>query len=227
MLVLNRNGGKLDYQALMEGDRRFQKLPKFDDAYKEHILNKRQIWENLSQLTPQDARNTIIEFLKAWKIRYTERIKPIKLKEKLRKLNAHFQVFRNECLIALDFDREVTLNNQRMKISEVIKEIYRELCGKKDKKIEIKGIKGIGPTAASKILHGVNPQVFMMWDEAIRNGYGYAGNEVGYLKFMIETREILLRMASHLREADKSSTKLLDEYNYMKFTRGEDLPDPF
>jgi len=192
-------------------------LPKFDDAYKEHILNKRQIWENLSQLTPQDARNTIIEFLKAWKIRYTERIKPIKLKEKLRELNAHFQVFRNECLIALDFDREVTLNDRRMKISEVVKEIYVGLCDED----------GVGSTSAAKIMHGVNPEFFMMWDRKIREGYGYDGNEVGYLRFLIEARSILLRMASYLREADKSATKLLDEYNYMKFTKKEDLPDPF
>lgn len=207
----------MDYQALMEGDRRFQKLPKFDDAYKEHILNKRQIWENLSQLTPQDARNTIIEFLKAWKIRYTKRIKPIKLKEKLRKLNAHFQVFRNECLMALDFDREMTLNDRRMKVSEVVKEIYLGLCDEK----------GIGPTSAAKIMHGVNPEVFMMWDRKIREGYGYDGNEVGYLRFLIEARSILLRMASYLRETDRSATKLLDEYNYMKFTQEEDLPDLF
>lgn len=201
---------------LMEGAQRYQKFSNFDEAYRKYILGRRQIWENLNRLTDQDARSTIIEFLKAWRIRNTGRIVPSKLREKLQRLSMYFQVFRNKHLITINFDEGVVLKGRSIKISEVVKEIFGKLLGN-----------GIGPTSTAKIMHGVNPEVFMMWDGSIREGYGYAGNEVGYLRFLKEAREILLRMASHLREADRSATKLLDEYNYMKFTQEEDLPDPF
>ena len=115
-----------------------------------------------------------------------------------------------------------------MKISDVIKEIYKRLSE----------VKGIGSTSASKIMHGVIPELFMMWDENIRSGYGYASNEVGYLRFMREMQRILRGVIETYGgspeelcheacpDAKKTLTKLLDEFNYMKFTRKENLPDP-
>ncbi|MEM4466330.1 MAG: hypothetical protein QXE61_04415 [Nitrososphaerota archaeon] len=116
-----------------------------------------------------------------------------------------------------------------MKISDIIKKIY----------MRIKEVKGIGPTSASKIMHGIIPELFMMWDENIRREYGYASSEIGYLRFMREMRQILrIVMETYGRSPDelcreaykdlnKLLTKLLDEFNYMKFTRKEeDLPNP-
>jgi len=77
-----------------------------------------------------------------------------------------------------------------------------------------------------------------MWDEKIRHGYGYASNGIGYLKFMHKSQQILKSIVESYgkspeelcREAsptlNKTLTKLLDEFNYMKFTRGKNLPNP-
>lgn len=109
---------------------------------------------------------------------------------------------------------------------------------------------GIGSTSASKILHGINTQVFMMWDQYIRPGYGYYNeNATDYLKFMVDCQEILRAVVGHYQEkhgcdvtvaekeicgraypdlkVKKSLAKLLDEYNWMKFCNKRDLPDPW
>jgi len=97
-------------------------------------------------------------------------------------------------------------------------------------------VSGIGPTAASEIVHAIIPQLFMMWDENIRNGY--AGNAIGYLKFLRESQQILKSIIESYGKTpeelchdaslkiNKTLTKLLDEFNYMKFTRKENLPNP-
>jgi len=220
----------LDYQTLLKGVKLYKKLS-FDKSYKKYVLNRRQIWENLDQITENEVKNTIIGFLKAWGIRNTNRIKPHELKESLKGLNKRFKILRGKSLINLDFNEKVNINGQK-KISEVIKEIYQRLLN----------LNGIGSTSASKIMHCVVPEIFMMWDENIRKGYGYAGNEIGYLRFIHEMQRILRRVMETyskspeelIRKAypnmNKTLTKLLDEFNYMKFTRGKkegkDLPNP-
>jgi hypothetical protein len=225
----------LDYRSLLEGTKLFRNLPKYDDDYKKYILDRRQIWENLDRITESDVKRTMIEFLKAWRIRNVNRINIHGLKEALQGLSGYFKVLRIERknLLELNFDEEIAINGQKKKISNAIKDVYRRLVCKENEKI-----KGIGPTSASKIMHCVVPEVFMMWDNKIREGYGYAGNEVGYLKFMLDSQRIL-RMIMRTypkspedlcREAypniNKTLTKLLDEFNYMKFTQGKDLPNP-
>lgn len=104
------------------------------------------------------------------------------------------------------------------------------------------------PVAASKVLHVLAPHFFVMWDNAISAGYGcgiiyntaIAMNEKYYnflVRIQSELREAIQSYAdSHsiknfvdasnalIRElhADgrKTLAKIIDEYNFMKFTRG-------
>ena len=207
----------------------FKKLQmKFGQAYEKYVLARRQVWENLSQIDEDQIKDTIIGFLKAWNIRNVNRIAPNSLGGALKELNKYFDALRGKSLLSLNFDEKVNVEGQEMKISDVIKEIYKRLSE----------VKGIGSTSASKIMHGVIPELFMMWDENIRSGYGYASNEVGYLRFMREMQRILRGVIETYDgspeelcheacpDAKKTLTKLLDEFNYMKFTRKENLPDP-
>lgn len=41
-------------------------------------------------------------------------------------------------------------------------------------------VKHVGPTAASKILHPFNPELFVMWDGEIRKRYGVGGSAEDY-----------------------------------------------
>ena len=91
----------------------------------------------------------------------------------------------------------------------------------------------------------VNPNLFIMWDEKIRNHWGCEENENGYMNFLIrmnlEYRELVNNFAKieqlSIAEADRkflqnlnqkiernfSITRWVDIYNWTKFTRKEKL----
>jgi hypothetical protein len=95
-------------------------------------------------------------------------------------------------------------------------------------------------TATSKILHVLNPQLFVMWDSAIRGAYGVDASSCDYAK------RFLPRVQRQAKEAVDSYTrngradpvtavqdleglcdgrplaKLVDEHNYCKFTLRRD-----
>lgn len=218
----------MNYLALLEAVKLFEKLSNFDEDYIEYVLKRRQTWENVNRITEAEIKKTVIEFLKRWKIRNVNMIVPHELKEVLKKLSKHFEVLRSRNLIDFDFKEEINIDGEKKTVSEIIEEIYKELLSRR----------GIGPTSASKIMHCIIPELFMMWDEGIRNAYGYVGNEVGYLKFMRESQRILKSILESYGKSrkelcheaypmiNKTLVKLLDEFNYMRFTKGENLPNP-
>jgi len=84
--------------------------------------------------------------------------------------------------------------------------------------------KEVGPTAASKVLHLTCPDLFVMWDTAIRNkGYGkYNGDGKDYFEFLSEMKEIANALESTIMDLQQRYgervTRLLDQHNWMKFT---------
>lgn len=90
-------------------------------------------------------------------------------------------------------------------------------------------------TGASKALHVLNPNFFMMWDENIRCGYGCCECEEGYFNFLLRSKkEIKEIISTYNRDYQtgqkisqliykgppKSILKLLDEYNIAEYTKG-------
>lgn len=95
-------------------------------------------------------------------------------------------------------------------------------------------------TGASKIMHIVNPNLFVMWDSAIRGGYGeseYA--QTRYANFLRRTQRLAKYAIEQVMEKEglshdsaidslkchgrsHSLAKILDEYNFVKFTRNSD-----
>ena len=127
------------------------------------------------------------------------------------------------------------LNLNGNELKETIKKIFQEFSSKKS----------IRPTGASKILHMLNPYVFIMWDRKIREAYHklHAKNHKPdspncYLEFFKQSQEIVKTILSkrseddiwndHLTFVDKdfmaafslkeSILKMLDECNYIRFT---------
>jgi len=115
---------------------------------------------------------------------------------------------------------------------------------------EFSSKKSIGFTGASKILHIINPNVFMMWDASIRNAYhklhdkGHKSDHPEcYLEFLKQTQDIVRALLSkrteedlwndHLTFLDKSFIeafsfkenvlKMLDECNYVRFKLNMEL----
>ena len=92
-------------------------------------------------------------------------------------------------------------------------------------------------TAASKILHIINPELFVPWDGAITRGYGGYNRRLFYTDFLRRMQMLANYAIEQVkRECDVSRdvaierlqcdghtlAKTLDEYNYVKFTLNED-----
>ena len=143
-----------------------------------------------------------------------------RLGEILRSLEEEFKELRSKQFIAVKFSEE--------KFSNAIKKIYSELDS----------IPFIGsPTIISKILHLLNPEIFVMWDNDIRKMYKaknrcVANTPEGYLAFLKEAQEELKEAFEDMqREAEKeideiereikakygckTLARIIDEYNWL------------
>lgn len=122
---------------------------------------------------------------------------------KLRRLEPHFKALRKESLLLIKFEDKGN--------SAHIKEIYEELDS----------IKYVGPTAVSKIMHLINPEIFIMWDKKIRDMYNVADSASGYLKFLGKNQRLLKTVFNDKERNDlgskfhnKTLAKLIDEFNW-------------
>jgi len=81
------------------------------------------------------------------------------------------------------------------------------------------------PVSAAKTLHLLAPRFFPLWDLKIANAYGcrYAHNPSDqYVRFIGKTKGLAERLAeaAQVFGSGKSLLKLIDEYNYAKYTKG-------
>lgn len=89
-----------------------------------------------------------------------------------------------------------------------------------DKKMKI--IKR-SPVAVSKALHLLAPNFFPLWDDKISRAYGcyYDVNPAEkYISFCKSTKTIADKVKDYIIRSDKTLIKLIDEYNYSKYTQG-------
>lgn len=73
------------------------------------------------------------------------------------------------------------------------------------------------PVAVAKALHLLAPSFFLLWDKAIAEAYhcGYSSHPGRkYLEFMADLRETIEPL-----KQGKTHLKVVDEYNYAKFTK--------
>ena len=208
-----------------------------DRDYK--ILIRKKFWKSLD-LVNEKSTHIILEFLKLWGIlsipdpNNPENYKKIKPMEKgltnaLKGQKENFDKLRNDKLIDFEFN-----NTEKV---ETIKEIFNNIK-----------VKYIGSTAISKIMHLALPELFVMWDEAIKDKYlkkkrisGTSENYVKFLKIMQKIARDMLKQFikkgsknMSLVEAKKkfeeeyseksfkfNLTKLIDEYNWQSIKRGK------
>jgi hypothetical protein len=81
----------------------------------------------------------------------------------------------------------------------------------------------ISPVAVSKALHLLAPGFFPLWDDKIARAYNchYSNNPAKkYLAFMGEMKGMAQRLEkARTDETGKTLLKLIDEYNYAKYTK--------
>lgn len=134
----------------------------------------------------------------------------------IKKLQTFIDRMKNEKIQDINFDN----------YKDEIEKIYTTLAQ----------IKGVKYTGASKVMHLMNPNVFVMWDNYIRGQkskkyyqklnifkmgywcpkrYGYEAKD--YLQFLIDMQNLF----GHLNHQDNTRTfaKAIDEYNYWNISR--------
>jgi hypothetical protein len=78
------------------------------------------------------------------------------------------------------------------------------------------------PVGASKALHLLAPGFFPLWDARIADAHGcsYHGDPVGkYIQFCRITQQIADVVQDYVPLKGKTLVKLIDEYNYSKYTQ--------
>jgi hypothetical protein len=80
------------------------------------------------------------------------------------------------------------------------------------------------PVAVAKALHLLAPNLLPLWDEKIARAYGcyyYNKDPAGkYVLFCEITKTIADKIKNYIDRSDKTLVKLIDEYNYSKYTKG-------
>lgn len=80
------------------------------------------------------------------------------------------------------------------------------------------------PVGVAKGLHLLAPSFFPLWDSDIAEEYGYdttsKSNPEDYLKFCWDMKDFAARVEEYNLPEDEPVLKLIDEYNYSKYTQG-------
>ena len=170
----------------------------------------------LDTQTSDPLGERVYRFLKKWNRRVA--VERNSLEESLQKISS------------INLPSHIILSDlENIELRKQIKDTFETICSV------------VKYTGASKALHVFQPRLFIMWDDAIRKGYGCHSNAEGYLNFLwrskLELQEVVATYSqcsggqvndmNILQEIErklyvdgwKPITKLLDEYNFAKYTK--------
>jgi len=91
-------------------------------------------------------------------------------------------------------------------IGDTVRKIYSTLSK----------VKGVEYTGASKVMHLLNRELFVMWDTYIRDDLGYGTTDEDYLNFLKEMHKRFQNLEWSM--PNKTLAKAIDEYNQVTIT---------
>jgi hypothetical protein len=185
----------MKYEDILDAHSRFKNDPSYQERpYEELIVPIKNPWDEL---------DSIIDFVRRWTKRVPIEKNRDQIKNVALSLKDDFKKLEFETLENIVFTPENVT---------IIKKIFEQLSSCPSKFV-----------ATSKLMHGINPHLFVMWDQGIYTHYGCKRDSTGYIKFMhlIQT-ELKEVMVSHTKEeiiqqTGRSLPKLIDEYNWHNF----------
>lgn len=174
----------------------------------------------LSQLNDRHEIRIIRPFLLTWGVmgRVLGHAGVEAIRKKLKDINKKIEPFRSKDISTANLD----------KIKDSIIELFDEI-----RETEFKSKKGkqkeVGSTAASKVLHLTCPNLFVMWDSAIRAGYKKKnGDGEDYFNFLNEMKSTAKGLDTTIKDLQqkygKRVTRILDQYNWIKFKNDPKKP---
>jgi len=181
-----------------------------DGVYEECIKEFSKV--RLSQLNEDHESRLLRPFLLAWgtmgRVLGYQGVEV--LREKLKDIGGRIEPLRKENLLSGELDE----------LRELVVELFDEIREMRFKSRREKERK-VGSTAASKILHLICPNLFVMWDSAIRTEYKKRrGNGEDYFEFLKEMKALGKEQESIIKELQqrygKRATRIIDQYNWMK-----------
>jgi len=208
----------MHWRELLKGSELYYKEEKRDHFYDEYMKTKDwPAWDG-PELPDSEVR-LLFTFLNQWSTHYPSGPEAvIAFKEAYRIVFPKLQAIGHTKLEEADLT---------VSTSEQVKDIFEKVasCGARYE-----------ATGASKILHAIAPQFFVMWDANICSGYAVYGTAHEYAyKFLPRIqKQIHEAIRSYMADfafgqknaakelcqkgGGKPLTKLVDEYNYAKFT---------
>ena len=175
----------------------------FDKTYVDLISPIKDAWVKLE---------SIIDFVRRWNSRVPIGKNKEKIKQVVLSLKTKFKDLENFNLETFDFSE---------KNISIIKDIFDELY-----KVKLKSAKAtrlLKSTGTSKLLHGINPKLFVMWDKGICEHYGCSQNSAGYVLFLKMMKEEAISILKEqkkeviIKQLGSAIPKLIDEYNWIHF----------
>lgn len=229
---LRRSVDRISYDELFWACELFEKdYYAYDDAW---LQSYRVVdWNHLCDLSVDDVKTKVIGFLNKWKCRlpYSDSL-AINLKEAHRDSILLLLTLEEETIEDWEEDEIKEVESRSLSNSKILLKVFsRFMCvGKR-----------FSYVAASKVLHFLEPKLVVMWDNMIASRYHIPMSAENYVYRFIP---LMKRMANEAIESyqtekgcnreeavlalyhfrpPKTIAKLLDEYNYMRFTRGESV----
>jgi len=188
----------MKFERFIEVVRKFEEEDGFADVlYLEAIRKLEKVRENQQELDERMARRIIRPFLASWGRmgRNVERqnFDWRRLVEAIENQRQNLDKLKKGTILSIRLD----------KVASIIKEVYN---GTK--------IRHLGPTGISKMLHLLNPELFVMWDNNIRRKIGkkpFRASSSGYLNFLKWIQNELIE-ATKGRTVEEIRNKIGGEY---------------
>ena len=222
----------MNYKDLKDAHKEYLEKTNWNRDYANSI-KRRDVWSNLRDLEEKGVSGVVLNFLNKWRCHIPYNRAP-EVYKALKQADRFFNLLRNENLESIDFEKMVNVDGKDLKTQEIVSSIFKIVSPTVAPAVG----KG-GYTATSKIMHMVNPELFPMWDGNIRRKYGFYGNTEGYLSFMLKMQSMIKGVIKDYCEEHRISmkeakeemskkictggrmltlVKLIDEYNYTRFT---------
>lgn len=194
-------------------------LKKAEQDFEIYEINGSFYWMAVGMLKKDCLIEALIFFLATWnfaRFRYVSNNFNIEEFEKIIKnLKPHFECFKDEDFKTINYDN----------YKEPIKYIFDTLSK----------IKGVEFTGTSKLMHLLQPKVFVMWDgyikgekpikyyeklDIVKKGLWkrktYKNNSDSYIEFL-KDMQIIFKNVNYTNDR-KTFTKAIDEFNYVNIT---------
>jgi hypothetical protein len=214
------------------------------------LINKTQFLNGLRsnpEASPiNEIRQLLIKgFLNRWKCRITNTPQSARIvRAKLIIVQPYLRVLDNLAIEDVNFNQIINVNNEQMTVDEAIKECYTHVTNIRNR---------FAATAASKLLHILQPKLFVMWDKDILthykdNNYQVSNGAQGYCVYLHLMQDVATQVLQSFQNATlnppaginqcpadylsmrmkynppKTMAKYIDEYNWVVITNRVHVP---